>query len=214
MRRRGSRRGLWAWIRGLLATLGALVIVVSATPLTCAWARRYAGPWNDPRGDILVVLAGDVLDTEVIGRTSYWRSVYAVLAHRESPFRRIVFAGGSPTRSSPPPSEMMRMFVEAHGVDPDRLEVESGSQSTRENAIEIARLLQNENRRARIVLLTSDYHMFRARRAFEKAGLEVLPRPFPDALKRCGNPWSRWGVFLDLSQETAKIGYYWTQGWI
>lgn len=35
-----------------------------------------------------------------------------------------------------------------------------------------------------VVLLTSDYHMFRARRMFEKAGLKVVPMPIPDGLKR------------------------------
>ncbi len=214
MPRRRPARLLWTLIRGALATLGLLVVIVSATSLTCSWARTYAGAWNDPTGDVLVVLAGDMLDVDVIGRTSYWRTVYAVLADRQSPFRRIVFSGGSDSKGLPGPSEMMRAFAQAHGVDEARIEIETASRSTRENAIEVARLLQDEVGRSRIVLLTSDYHMLRARRAFEKAGLPVLPRPFPDALKRCGGPSQRWSVFLDLAGETAKIGYYWAKGWI
>ena len=63
------------------------------------------------------------------------------------------------------------------------------------------------------MLLTSDYHMFRARRAFRKAGLEVEPRPFPDADKRLNNWRARWQVVLDLGVETVKIVYYRVRGW-
>jgi uncharacterized SAM-binding protein YcdF (DUF218 family) len=64
------------------------------------------------------------------------------------------------------------------------------------------------------VLLTSDYHMFRAFRAFRKTGLQVEPRPFPDAYKRI-NKWNlRWPVFLDLCLEASKTGYYRMRGWI
>ena len=66
--------------------------------------------------------------------------------------------------------------------------------------------------RGRKVLLTSDYHMFRACRAFRKAGLEVAPRPFPDAGKRAANWLGRWPAFLDEVVETLKIGYYFVRG--
>jgi uncharacterized SAM-binding protein YcdF (DUF218 family) len=66
----------------------------------------------------------------------------------------------------------------------------------------------------RKVLLTSDYHMFRAFRAFQKAGLNVLSRPIPDARKRAARWLYRWWVFLDLSSETMKIVYYRARGWI
>jgi len=75
-----------------------------------------------------------------------------------------------------------------------------------------ARLLNGE--RTQNALLTSDYHMFRAHRAFTKAGLAVAPRPFPDAIKRSQNWENRWPVFVELCNETAKICYYYIRGWI
>jgi hypothetical protein len=56
--------------------------------------------------------------------------------------------------------------------------------------------------------------MYRAQRAFKKAGLDVLPRPFPDVRKRAQAPLGRWEAFLDLTKETAKIAYYYLRGWI
>jgi len=86
------------------------------------------------------------------------------------------------------------------------------SGSTHENALYVTELLAGIS--GRKVLLTSDYHMFRARRAFKKAGLEVLPRPFPDARKRASGWTGRWPAFLDLVGETMKIGYYYVRGWM
>ncbi len=62
------------------------------------------------------------------------------------------------------------------------------------------------------VLLTSDYHMFRAARTFARAGLKVGEWPVPDALK--GGWRRRWPAFLDELVETTKIGYYFSRAWI
>ena len=64
------------------------------------------------------------------------------------------------------------------------------------------------------MLLTSDFHMYRAQRTFKKAGLDVLPRPFPDVRKRATSLLGRWEAFLDLTYETAKIVGYYVRGWI
>ena len=66
----------------------------------------------------------------------------------------------------------------------------------------------------RKVLLTSDYHMFRAYRTFRKAGFEIAPRPFPDMLKLSSCWLCRWQAFVTLSDESAKIAYYYARGWI
>ena len=64
------------------------------------------------------------------------------------------------------------------------------------------------------VLLTSDYHMYRAHRVFAKQGIQVEPRPIPDVLKRGAGWRGRWPAFLDLLTESAKILYYRARGWI
>jgi uncharacterized SAM-binding protein YcdF (DUF218 family) len=56
--------------------------------------------------------------------------------------------------------------------------------------------------------------MFRAYRAFRKAGLDVEPRPVPESAKRI-NSWTlRWPVFLDLCVEMLKSAYYQARGWL
>jgi uncharacterized SAM-binding protein YcdF (DUF218 family) len=202
-------RSVSRYIRRFLVGLGVLFVVVTLTPLDTWWAKCLAGPRNDPAGDVLIVLAGSCLGNGIIGENSYWRSVYAELAWREDGFRTIVLSGGP---SSAPCAGAMRSFIVAEGVPPASIMIETQSHSTRENALFTIPLL-NEMA-GRKVLLTSDYHMFRASRVFRKLGVGLLPRPIPDALKRAQSFRGRWGVFLDLVEETAKIIYYKSRGWI
>jgi uncharacterized SAM-binding protein YcdF (DUF218 family) len=200
---------LWRAGVAVCAMLGFLFLAVSFTPLTIWWARVLAGSWNDPQGETVIVLGGAVLEGGVIGQNSYWRAVYARLAYKEGGVRRLVIAGGAPDN---PVSETMKNFLVCDGLPADAIATETDSLSTRENAVNVARLLKDDHTRK--VLLTSDYHMYRALRAFRKVGLHVAPRPFPDAIKRAGRWDGRWPVFLTLSAETARIVYYYARGWI
>ncbi len=194
----------------LLASLGLVVAAATATPVVRWWATWLSGTWNDPTGDTLIVLGGSVLDTGIIGQSSYWRAVYAVMAYRHGKFREVVVSGGGPPCCSV--AEPIRDFLVSQGVPRELIRLENRSHSTRQNALYVAEMLAGTP--GRKVLLTSDYHMFRAYRAFRKAGLDVTPAPFADARKRAATWTSRWPAFLDLVTETSKIGYYYARGWI
>ncbi len=203
--RRAFRAAVYA-----CAVLGFLFLLVTFTPLVSWWATLLAGPWEDPSGDVLIVLGGGVLEDGVIAEGSYWRSVYAVRAWKEGGFHLLVLSGGGSAKVSV--AEGMRAFLEGQGVPRDVIRLETRSRSTRENALYTMALLADVP--GRKVLLTSDYHMFRAHCAFRKVGFDVLPRPFPDVRKRAVSRLRRWPAFLDLVKETLKIGYYYGRGWI
>lgn len=194
-----------------LAALGLLLVVVTVTPLCEWWAKKLAGPWNDPRGDTLIVLAGGMFDDGVPDADTYLRALYAIRAWREGGFQRVVLSGGK-TGAPVSLAEAMSAVLASGGVPASVIWLETGSLNTRENALFTAKVLQSVP--GTRVLMTSDYHMFRAHRAFTRAGMSVLPRPIPDVLKRSGNWRLRWNAFLDLLSESAKIGYYWARGWI
>lgn len=196
--------------RWLCMGVGVLVVVVSLTPLVHWWATALAGPWQAPAGDVLIVLGGSLQDYGTVGGSSYWRAIYAERAWRAGGFREIVISGGEQADGNV--AEAVRSFLVCQGVPPDAVRVEAASHSTRENAVNTARLLSRTP--GRKVLLTSDYHMFRAIGSFRKAGLEIQSWPYPDVRKR-GTRWhGRWPAFLDLVQEAAKIAYYYAQDWI
>jgi uncharacterized SAM-binding protein YcdF (DUF218 family) len=195
---------------GALAVLGLAVMVVTFTPLVGWWAVQLAGPWTDPRGDVMVVLTGNVLGNGIIGETTYWRAAYTIMAWREGGWRQVIVSGGGGVFL--PASEAMRIFLESGGIPPGAILTESQSRSTRESAQNLVRIVSQMP--GRKILLTSDYHMYRAVRALRKAGVIVIPRPIPDAIKRAGSWNLRWGVFQDLLIETSKIFYYRGRGWI
>ncbi len=194
----------------VLAAIGFLYVLVSVTPIDGWWIRFLAGPWNDPKGDVLIVLGADSVD-DVIGAASYWRSVYAVRVWREGGFKEVLVCGG-PGGGPLSISERMRDYMLSQGVPAAAIRVETASHSTRENALFSKVLI--EAAPGRKVLLTSDYHMFRAYRVFRKAGIDVEPRPIPDAAKQIDWWQTRWSVFVSLCSETGKIGYYFARGWI
>ena len=192
-------------LRNLLACLGALLALVLLVPPRW-YAQWLARPWTDARAPVLIVLGGDSVRDGMMGLSSYWRAVSAVDVWREGGIERIVLSGDAGTTAS------MRTWMVGQGIPAAALQMENRSHSTHENALLTAGLLQGTP--GPYLLLTSDIHVWRARRAFLKAGLTVLPRPAPDAFKR-GNNWrDRWPVFLDVSEECVKIVYYRLRGWI
>ena len=188
-----------------LACLGLLFVIVTVTPVLGWWSGALAGPWTEARGDVLIVLGSEAQPDGIIGESSYWRTVYAIRAWRQGGFREIVVSGAMA-------AEPMRDFMVNSGIPAGAIRVEAQAGSTRENAVFVGRMLADTP--GKKVLLTSDYHMFRAYRAFRKAGLSVEPRPFPDAGKRVQRWDRRWGVFVGLALETGKVGYYRVRGWI
>ena len=201
-------KAMWTRLRRgsvfICACLGLTFLLATFSPFVAWYAKRLAGPWADPRGDILIVLSGSSLDGFPEENTVL-RCMYAVLAWREGGFRKIVVSGH---RVSP----HMRSLLIAEGVPPEVVVVEESAQSTRDSALNVRRLLSGEA--GSKVLMTSDYHMFRAVRTFRKAGLEVSPRPIPDALKRYGTYPRVWPAFVDEASESLKIVYYACRGWI
>ena len=198
------RKAVRACLR-LLTFLGALLMLV--TLLSPRWyVNRLAGVWADPRGATLIVLGADTIDGQMLGMSSYWRSVYAVRTWREGGFGHLILSGKTDV------TVPMRDFIVCQGVPASAVVMEERSGSTRENALFTAPVARQFP--GPYVLLTSEHHMWRAHRAFQKAGLMVEPRPFPNALRRLNQRSARWSIFAELLVESAKIVYYPARGWV
>ena len=106
----------------------------------------------------------------------------------------------------------MQRLIVFLGVPAESITVETLSTSTHENALRSIPLLNRLP--GKKVLLTSDYHMFRALRVFHKAGLDLQGWPYPDTGKMAASWTGRWPAFLDVLLELTKIAYYKAHGWI
>jgi uncharacterized SAM-binding protein YcdF (DUF218 family) len=191
------------------ATIGGLVIFVTATPVVGWWADCFAVSWNEPTGDVLVVLAGSLEDDGGMGESTYRRSIYAALFYREHGFTKILVSGGGLPK---PIAETMKEFLVFRGVPADAIHIEVRSTNTRENGLYSREILASMP--GKKVLLTSDYHMARAYGVFRKLGVEVTPLPIPDVRKRVTSPENRWGTFILMVRESAALVYYFFRRWI
>mgnify|MGYP001236419458 CR=1 FL=1 len=190
-------------IKAILLAAGLFAVIVTFTPLVSWWAGRLAGPWYSPQGDVLILPGADVMEPGILGYSSYLRCYYALLAWREHPYRRVLVLGKGV-------SGPMRLFLTANGMPAGAIVTDDESTSTFENAQQARRLLAGET--GRLILMSSDYHMRRAAAVFRKQGLEVVPVPVPDAIKRAGRLTQRWDLFFVLATETAKILWYRVKG--
>lgn len=202
---RDSGGRIFRWLKGILAWVGLLFLLVVFTPFVSWYAEKLAQPWADPPGDVVIVLSAAEPNSGVMDISTYWRCFMVIVYYRERPYRRIVVSG----KGSAPG---MRDFLVLNGIPADRILVENEAADTHENAIFTARLLAGES--GRIVLLTSDIHLYRARRAFEKAGLKVIATPVGDVIKRAAEYSMRPALFVEEIQESLRIVYYRYRGWI
>lgn len=195
------------------AAVGVVMVLalLQTTPLVPWVASQLVDRWDGPTGEVLVVLSADMLGDGTLGVGSYWRAVYGARIFRTHPFRRVIVCGGTggSRRSA---AEAMAEFMQALGVPREAMVLEDKSGSTRENALFAKELLPAGTRQ--IVLVTSDFHLWRARRAFAKVGLEVAAIPFPDIGKRWSNWTQRLPCAMEVGAELVKIGYYRMKGWI
>ena len=201
-------RRYWAWP---FTGLGLLFLTVTVTPLVPWWATRLAGPWHDPKGETVIVLAGSLQSSgpeqlPIVGHNSYLRSVYALRAWREGWVRQILVSG------DPITAVAMQRYLIASGILPAAVLLDDRSRSTHDHPINCRRMLAPYP--GPVVLLTSDYHMFRAHSVFRRAGMAVQPLPIPDIIKNSSSRLWRWQGFLQLIEESVKTVYYRYRGWM
>lgn len=183
----------------------AVLLFIQFSPFSPWLVNRLVGAdWNNPDGDILIVLTADEPPDNVMGLISFGRALYGYRAWRDGHFHSVVVCGGQAAAVS--------QFLTAYGVPRDRIVLEERAVSTRECALQTKQLIASWP--GRRVLVTSDVHIFRAKRAFRAAGLPVDARPFPDLLKHWNGQVLRIPESRILFAEIGKIGYYRMRGWI
>jgi uncharacterized SAM-binding protein YcdF (DUF218 family) len=180
-----------------------ILLLLIVVPIAPQVALHLSDRWDEPRGDVLVVLGGEMLGDGTIGVGSYWRSVYAARVWRAGKFRWLIVCGGKPPDHPRSLAAAMASLLVSQGVPREAILLDEQSGSTRENALRAKALIPHGA--GQVALVTSDYHMWRARRVFERIGVPAVAIPFPDVGKR----WSYWPSRLEcyatLSAELIKI---------
>ncbi len=160
-----------------------LLAALETPPLAAVPARVPQAAAQAPRvraGAAIVVLGGGLgrespeYGTDTVSPATLERLRYAAWLHRRTGLP-ILVSGGRPIDTRLSEAETMRDSLTADFNAPPRW-IEADSLNTRENAARAQALLAPEAIRS-VYLVTHAWHMPRARRAFEQAGLEVIAAP-------------------------------------
>lgn len=209
------RRGAFA-----LALSGGLLLLLQSLPPVAntliASLEAQAGPvLTEPRGAQAIVVLGSGLNiaaAEYGGDTATERSLirlrYGARLARQFQLPVLV-SGGRPPKATQSEAEVMADIMQ-HEFGVTVRWRESESADTADNATMSARILKQAGIQ-RIVLVTQAFHMARAQRLFEAAGLEVIAGPTDFK----GRHLSTLGVLNWLPQAKAvETSYYALHEWL
>ena len=191
---------------GLLVVLGwqplpdALLRALEAQHPPPAWtATTTAADWQRYAG---VVVLGGALESawvragngQVALNDAAERMTVPVALLRQHPHLRLLFTGGEGDllTSGEPEAVQARAFFESLGVPAQRMQFESRSRTTYENAIFTAALPGVDKTRPWL-LVTSAWHMPRALATFRAAGWNVTPYPV-DYRTGTRTPWTEYSL--------------------
>lgn len=172
------------WGIALVAASVAL-LYVSSLPLTehlaLRWIEGEPTPIPLAGADAIAVLGGGSYPgapeygRDTVNAASLERLRYAAWLHRRTGAPILVTGGNPRGDGSGPEAEHIRAVLEDEFRVPVRW-IETRSRNTAENALLTRKVLAGSGVRA-VFLVTHAWHMPRARWAFERAGLRVVPAP-------------------------------------
>ena len=181
----------WRWP---VVTAALLLWVFSLGLVSQSLWRWFEAPWQRraataaPRADAIVVLSGGRHPAPGAARVSEWHDPDRFLAgldlYRAGKAPRLLFTGGASPFRPGQLREGQRYLQEARqlGIPATTMASTPPVVNTAEEAIAIRRLIASPSlsmsaAAPRILLVTSAFHMRRAKRLFEQQGLKVLPFP-------------------------------------
>lgn len=170
-----------------------------------------------PKADAIVILGGGALTQSGLDPDAddpygpATRIGFGLQLFRNARADLVLLSGGDQ-------AQPMARGLRRQGLPVDVMRIESTSTNTHENA-EFSAVMLKREKRLRILLVTSGFHMPRAAAAFMKQGLEVIPAPAYDPVHPSweDHPWWPKRAALRLSGRCLReyVGMWWyrVRGW-
>ena len=129
--------------------------------------------------DVIVVLSG-MLGINEIGDSTYaeWgdpdRFFGGIALFKSGKAKKIVFTGGKMPWDNAKKTEgqVLKEYAISNGIPSEKIFVTKDVENTAYEAVAVKELISPNKR---IILVTSAYHMHRAKKLFEKQGIDVIP---------------------------------------
>lgn len=177
-----GRRKL-AWVCGIVSVAVLWIFGCAVTtriigrPLECGYDREGVAhgdvSWA-PQGDAIVILGGGMTYHEKCGASEMYGAADRVWTgaklYKAGKAKKIICTGYAIEQGTLP------LLID-FGVPRDAVHWYDVARNTEEEARLMAKTLATDGRKPRILLVTSAWHMNRAKFLFEKTGLDVVPCP-------------------------------------
>jgi uncharacterized SAM-binding protein YcdF (DUF218 family) len=129
--------------------------------------------------DAIVVLSG-MLEINEVGDSTYveWgdpdRFFGGLALLKAGKAQKLVFTGGKLPWNNTKKTEgdVLKEYAISNGIPSEKILVTKGVENTADEAVAVKELISPTKK---IILVTSAYHMYRAKRLFEKEGFKVIP---------------------------------------
>ena len=129
--------------------------------------------------DAIVVLSG-MLELNEVGDSTYveWgdpdRFFGGIALFKAGKAQKLVFTGGKMPwdKAKKTEGEVLKEYAISSGIPSENIFVTKDVENTADEAVAVKELISPSKR---IILVTSAYHMYRAKRLFEKKGFNVIP---------------------------------------
>ena len=167
------RTGLWQRLPVFVHALfyGALGLFAVAFLTFCVVALPHFGDKGREKLDYLIVLGAQVNDDGPSAVLSFrLEAAYAYL--EQNPDTVCIVTGGQGTNEPDTEAAVMKAWLTARGIEPDRILTEDQSRSTVQN-IRYAMALADLSR-ARVGIVTNNFHVHRAVAIAKKQGLSSV----------------------------------------
>ena len=180
------------WLRATSMALAMLGLVV--TILFTGWFMRLRRACANPRpvpADAVLIVLGCGVDHGRPRPTLQLRLDTARDAALAHPGTTLVLTGGPAPDGYGTEAEIMASYLQEQGVDESRMLPERRARNTRENMVYSRELIASRGLEGPYLVVTSDFHVYRAIRQGKETGLELgalsATTPLPGRLQQ----WSR-----------------------
>jgi uncharacterized SAM-binding protein YcdF (DUF218 family) len=198
-------------IRGLGLFTLVVFLIASLTPAPNIIAARIQAAEVLQTSDAIVVL-GAGISNGILKDDSMRRTIRGIELYKRGLAPLIIFSGDE-RRNEPREAAVRTEMARALGVPQEAILILDRTHTTREESIQTADLMHQRNAK-RITLITDPLHTRRAKRLFERVGLEVYPAYSADYVVAMTSPRDRLWLSMRVAQESLALIYYRLAGYI
>lgn len=208
---------LWVLARrvalAVAAACGAFVLAILFTPVSDWIINPLLVRSDRSASDAIVLLTAWASPDRLLNDPGLRRTVEAARLFREKVATTIVVTGRNRSEGSGPTAEIMAGLLVEMGVPREAIVLETESTTTRESAVNVARVARDKGWKS-VTVVSDAIDMRRAVAAFRHEGLTA--RAGADVRLALRSP----PGFYRLSQveaamhEWAGLAYYWSMGWL